>query len=193
MLTNIIQPQKISLQTIREEIAKSLNTAVEDILRFEYWQHQLWAHIDGVGGRILSYRSIPTWLHQIIFAIRDCCNLVQLWELGFVIKAEKQRFEPYYGEAYVQQLREIWAQKRDELREPAKIEDPKQAYQKEANQWFKSWQKIINHCQNLTSLQQIYSVMELQSREFTDSREMIESIFAIYQHRSEELDWDNYV
>ena len=60
MFTYIINPQPISHQTIRTEIAKTVNTAVENILRFEYWSHQLWAHIEGVGGRIISYLKPTT-------------------------------------------------------------------------------------------------------------------------------------
>ena len=45
MLINIIQPKKFSLQTIRDEIAKAIHTNVQNIVKIEYWQHQLWVNV----------------------------------------------------------------------------------------------------------------------------------------------------
>ena len=187
MLTKIINPENISLQTIKEEIAHTLHIAVTRIKRFEYWSHQLWAHIEGVGGRILSYRSLPAWLHQIIFAIRDCTNLVQLWELGFMIKVEKQRFEPYYAKAYVQELREIWAQQRDILQEEEKRLAPIDKHQKDAQKWLESCQGVLAECETTPWLQNLYPIMEAQSRKFEDLPEIVSQVFNCYQRRWYEL------
>ena len=183
MLTNIIQPQNISLQTIRDEIAKYLHIAVDNILRFEYWPHQLWAHIEGIGGRILSYRSLPAWLHQIIFAIRDCTNLDQLWELGLIIKVEKQRFEKYYAKAYVQELREIWAERRDELREEEKRLAPIRKHRQDGQKWLESCQGVMAECESTSLLQNLYPIMEAQSRKFEDLPEIFSQLLTSYQQR----------
>ena len=185
MLTNIIQPQKISLQTIRDEIANTLHIAVARIKRFEYWQHQLWAHIEGIGGRILSYRSLPAWLHQIIFAIRDCTDLDQLWELGLIINTEKQRFEQYYAKEYLQELREIWAEQRDILREEEKRLAPIRKHQQDGKNWLESWQGVITSCATTNALQYLYPLIKQQSQRFEDLPEIVNQLLASYQQHWE--------
>ena len=98
MFTYIIQPQQISFQTIRNEIAKAVKTAVHNIKRFEYWPHQIWVHIEGVGGRLVSYRSLPTYMYQAFLAVKNCKTLEQLWELGQLFKLETKRLSQYYYE-----------------------------------------------------------------------------------------------
>ena len=191
MFTYIINPQPISHQTIRSEIAKTVNTAVENILRFEYWSHQLWAHIEGIGGRIISYRSLPAYLQQAFFLVRNCQNLDQLWELGKLFKLETEHFSKYYeddyAKEYLNKLREAWAEKRDDLREEEKRLAPIRKHQQDGQEWLEMWQKMINHCQNVNSLQYLYPEMERQSKEFDDLPEIISQLLSFYQKRWKEL------
>ena len=191
MLTYIINPQPISLQTIRNEIAKTLHITVARIKRFEYWQHQLWAHIEGIGGRIISYRSLPTYLQQAFLAVRNCQTLDQLWELGQLFKLETERFSQYYEDDYAQEfldkLREAWAQKRDDLREEEKRLAPIRKHQQHGQEWLETWQKMISHCQSVNSLQYLYPEMEKQSQEFADLPKVIEALLQSFQQRWQEL------
>ena len=191
MFTYILNPQPICHETICHEIAKALNIAVDNILRFEYWQHQLWAHIEGIGGRILSYRSLPAYLQQAFLAIKNCQTLDQLWELGQLFKLETERFSQYYendyAKEYLNQLREAWAEKRDDLREEEKRLAPIRKHQQDGQEWLEMWQKMISHCQSVHSLQYLYPEMERQSQEFADLPKIIEELLQTFQQQWREL------
>ena len=189
MLTYLIKPQQISLQTIRNEIANTLHIAVARIKRFEYWPHQLWVHIEGVGGRIVSYRSLPTYLYQAFLAVKNCRTLEQLWELGQLFKLETERLPQYYPEEekYINKLRSAWAYKRDDLRITEKLEAPMKQHQQNGQKWLESWQEVIANCRNIELLQSLYLNIEDQSQEFADLPEVINQLLTFYQRKRQEL------
>ena len=189
MLTYLIKPQQISLQTIRNEIAKAVKTAVYKIKRFEYWPHQLWVHIEGVGGRIVSYRSLPTYMYQAFLAVKNCRTLEQLWELGQLFKLETERLPQYYPEEdkYINKLRSAWAYKRDDLRITEKLEAPRKQHQQDGEKWLESWQEVLANCRNLDFLQSLYVNIEDQKQEFEDLPEVVAKLLDCYQRRWEDL------
>ena len=184
MLINIIQPHNFSLQTIRDEIARATNTVVEKIVKIEYWQHTLWVNVTGRGARLMSYRILPAWLQQLAFAIRDCTNLDQLWNLGCIFNTEFETLSQYYTEEYKQELRVIWADQRDYLRAEWERTRPMREHQQKAQEWLETWQKMISHCQNINSLQYLYPEMEKQSQEFADIPEIIPQLLTIFRKKS---------
>ena len=193
MFTHIIQPQKISLQTIRQEIAKAVKTNLNNIKRFEYWPHQLWVHIEGVGGRLLSYRSLPTYMYQAFLAVKNCRTLDQLWELGQLFKLETDRLSQYYydedenANEYLEKLRSAWAYKRDNLRITEKLEAPTKAHQQDAQEWLQSWQGVIANCRTTSLLENLYPNIKDQSQQFADLPEIIEQLQNLYRQRWREL------
>ena len=189
MLTYLIKPQQISLQTIRNEIAKAVKIAVHKIKRFEYWPHQLWVHIEGVGGRIVSYRSLPTYLYQAFLAVKNCRTLEQLWELGQLFKLETERLPQYYPEEekYINKLRSAWAYKRDDLRITERLEAPRKKHQQDGEKWLESWQEVLANCRNLVLLQSLYLNIEDQKQEFADLPEVVAKLLSFYQRRWEDL------
>ena len=193
MFTHIIQPQKISLQTIRQEIAKAVKTSLHNIKRFEYWPHQLWVHIEGVGGRLLSYRSLPTYMYQAFLAVKNCQTLDQLWELGQLFKLETKGLSQYYydendnANEYLEKLRSAWAYKRDNLRIREKLEAPMKAHQQDAQEWLQSWQGVIANCRTTLLLENLYPNIEDQSQKFADLPEIIEQLQNLYRQRWQEL------
>ena len=187
MLINIIQPKNFSLQTIRDGIARATNTVGSKIIKIEYWQHTLWVNVEGRGARLMSYRILPAWLQQLVFAIRECTNLDQLWDLGCTFNDEFITLKQYYTEEYKQHLRVIWADQRDILRVEEEKLRPMREHQKKAQEWLETWQKMISHCQSVNSLQYFYPEMEKQSKEFTDLPKIIEELLQTCQQRWREL------
>ena len=187
MLINIIQPKNFSLQTIRDGIARATNTVVEKIVKIEYWQHTLWVNVTGRGARLMSYRILPAWLQELAFAIRDCTNLDQLWDLGCTFNDEFIKLKQYYTKEYKQELRVIWADQRDILRAEVERLRPMWEHQQKAQEWLETWQKMITHCQSVNSLQYLYPEMDKQSKEFTDLPKIIEELLQIFQQRWREL------
>ena len=61
-------------------------------------------------------------------------------------------------------------------------------HQQNGQEWLESWQKIISHCENFASLQQIYPVIETQSKEFEDLPEITAQILKTYQKRWKEIE-----
>ena len=181
MLINIIQPHNFSLQNIRDGIARATNTLVEKIVKIEYWQHTLWVNVEGRGARLMSYRILPTWLQQLAFAIRDCTNLDQLWNLGCIFNEEFTTLSQYYTEEYIEELRVIWADQRDILRAESERTRPMREHQEKAQEWLETWQKMIAHCQTINSLQYFYPEMERQSKKFADLPEIIAKLLNFYR------------
>ena len=181
MLINIIQPHNFSLQTIRDGIARATNTVGSKIIKIEYWQHTLWVNVEGRGARLMSYRILPAWLQQLAFAIRDCTNLDQLWELGCTFNDEFINLKQYYTEEYKEELRVIWANQREILRAEEERLRQMREHQQKASKWLEMWQNMITHCQSVSSLQYLYPEMERQSKEFVDLPEILTQLLNFYQ------------
>ncbi len=187
-MIQLIQPQTISSQTIREEIAYRLNIAAQQIKKIEYWQHQLWIHITGKGGKILSYRILPAWFSQVLNLIRNCTTLAELQELGKIFRVETQRFFYYYSEEKIQEMRELWAAKHQEIKAKEKEEEPLRQHRQDAMEWLESWQKMAARCQVYKCLEYSYKMVEFQKQEFEDLPEIVDQVIQTLNERVVELE-----
>ena len=192
MNLNLIQfgaivPQNISLSYIAQQVAFSLSIPTSRILRLEYWQHQLWIHISGIGGRIFSYRRLPAWISQAITAIKNCTTLEQLQQLGTVFNLENQRFKQYYGSENMEKLRQTWSEQREDLQKQEEKMKPIREHQQAAKEWLESWHKIIQRCQSAESLKVLATEIKAQSVEFEDLPEIMAQMKEICEQRWQEL------
>ena len=194
MLTNIIPPQQISFQTIKEEIAKALQIPVARIKRCEHWQHRLWAHIEGIGGRLISYRSLPTYMYKAFLTVKNCKTLEQLWELGQLFKLETKGLPQYYydedenANEYLEKLRSAWAYKRDNLRIREQFEAPMKQHRQDGQKWLESFQEIIGNCDTTNALKYLYPLIRQQGKRFEDLPEIMEQVLNYYRQRWEEIE-----
>ena len=196
MLTNIIPPQQISFQTIKEEIAKALQIPVARIKRCEHWQHRLWAHIEGIGGRLISYRSLPTYMYKAFLTVKNCKTLEQLWELGQLFKLETKGLPQYYYEdenanEYLEKLRSAWAYKRDNLRIRESFEAPMKQHRQDGQKWLESFQEIIGNCDTTNALKYLYPLIMQQGKRFEDLPEIMEQVLNYYRQRWEEIEFSH--
>lgn len=82
-----------------EQIAKLLGIDPQRILNWEAWYNVLWVHIEGVGGRFVSYRRLAQWIAACSTRIRFCRTLDSLKLLWQCIEKESER---YTNEAFSQ-------------------------------------------------------------------------------------------
>ena len=188
MLANTIQLQQISTQTIRDEISLRLNIAAQKIKQIEYWKHQLWINISGKGGKILSYRILPSWIRQTFKLIRNCETLEQIQEVGNLLKVETQRFSQYYAAEDINKLRNFWALKYKDLKAKYEAEEPMRRHKKEAQEWLERWQGIAQTCQSHKCLEHGYIMVSMQKEQFADLPEIIDQVMEALNMRALELE-----
>ena len=164
----LFQVQQMSLAKLKQEVAKFLGIDPSRIERIEFWAHQLWVVITGMRARLISYRILPSWIAQVVAAIRKVVNFEQLKQLGNLLRCETEKHN-YEPEA-VQELREAYRQKQEELTEIK----PQLEHQQKAQQWLETWSKVVSYCQNQESLELVIKVMDIQSQEFADLPEIID-------------------
>jgi hypothetical protein len=93
----------------------------------------------------------------------------------------------YYAKAYLQELREIWAEQRDILREEEKRLAPIRKHRQDGQKWLESWQGVIAKCGNIELLQSLYPNIEDQSKQFADLPEIISQLLNFYRRKWQEL------
>ena len=188
MLAQTIQLQQISTQTIRNEISLRLNIAAQKIKKIEYWKHQLWINISGKGGKILSYRILPTWLRQTLKLIRNCENLEQIQEVGKLLRIETQRFSQYYATEDIAKLRNVWYAKNEELKAKHEAEEPMRRHKQEAQEWLARWQGMAKTCQSHKCLEHGYIMVSMQKEQFADLPEIVNQVMEVLNMRALELE-----
>lgn len=109
-----IQPaQRFHLN--RHYIAHSLKIPPSTIVRIECWAYVLFIHRCDRGGQFVSYRQLNRWTRTIAQMIQTSPNLEDLKQLGQWIYQESNKFEERYSAIALEYLRQLWAQRRDEL------------------------------------------------------------------------------
>ncbi|MBD2102313.1 hypothetical protein [Leptolyngbya sp. FACHB-261] len=109
-LTQVLQPQLcISLL----QVARFLGIPKSRICRIEHWTHVLFVHRADQGGQFISYRKFAAWVEACARTIQSCNDLRLLEWIGWVIKAEVQRFQ--YGEDVLDYWRQLWRQRHRQL------------------------------------------------------------------------------
>lgn len=178
----LIQVQKFCLAKLKKEIARLRNMAESDILEVQCWPNQLWINIAGMGGRLISYRSLPSWLNQGISALNNTQNLEELAELGAIISDETKNHH-YEAEA-VEKMRQVYAQQRDHL---TKLQ-PAIEHQRAGQRWLENWEGILNHCEDTKALEYLAVQIKVQSQKYTDLPEIIAKLRQLWSNRWQELD-----
>lgn len=97
-------------------IAHILKIPLSAIARIERWPYVLFVHRRDKGGQFVSYRILARWLRAIARMIQTSPTLEDLRQLGLGIKQESVKFEDRYSATVLSYLRQLWAQRRDELR-----------------------------------------------------------------------------
>lgn len=97
-------------------IASLLKIPASAILRIERWPYVLFVHRRDKGGQFISYRTLNRWTRAIARMIQTSPTLEELNQLGLWIKQESVKFEDRYLPKVLDYLRQLWAQRRDELR-----------------------------------------------------------------------------
>jgi hypothetical protein len=86
------------------------------IVRIEYWAYILFVHRHDKGGQFVSYRQLNLWMRKISRMIQTSPTLEYLQQLGLGIKQETEKFADRYSAKELDYLRQIWAERRDQLR-----------------------------------------------------------------------------
>jgi hypothetical protein len=97
-------------------IAHVLKIPLSAIARIERWPYVLFVHRRDKGGQFVSYRILARWLRAIARMIQTSPTLEDLRQLGLGIKQESVKFEDRYSATVLNYLRQLWAQRRDQLR-----------------------------------------------------------------------------
>ncbi len=104
-------------------IAHMLRIPLSAIARIERWAYVLFVHRRDKGGQFISYRQLNRWMRTIAHMIQTSPTLEDLKQLGLWIKQESEKFEDRYSPNGLNYLRQLWAQRRDELRSLPEVGD----------------------------------------------------------------------
>jgi len=105
-------------------IAHILKIPLSAIARIERWPYVLFVHRRDKGGQFVSYRILARWLRAIARMIQTSPTLEDLRQLGLGIKQESVKFEDRYSATVLNYLRQLWAQRRDQLRSLPETDPP---------------------------------------------------------------------
>lgn len=114
LFRRIQPPQRFHLTP--RYIAHVLKIPLSAIVRIERWAYVLFVHRRDKGGQFVSYRQLNRWIRTIARMIQTSPTLEDLNQLGLWIKQESVKFEERYSAIALDYLRQLWAQRRDELR-----------------------------------------------------------------------------
>ena len=172
-----LQIHKSYAAQLKHEVAKLFKKSASAIEKIQCWPHIIWVVIDGLGARFVSYRSLPTWIGKVIEAIGRVANFEQLKQLGDLLRCETENHD-YKPEA-VEELREAYRQKQEELKEIK----PQLDRQKKAQKWLEHCQGMVELCYDEESLKYLSRLIDIQSKEFADLPEVINKVQEIVTNR----------
>ncbi len=179
----LIQVKKLLSTTLRQEVAAlpEIDTYEIEIQRIEFWPHQLWVHVAGVGGKLVSYRRLSGWQNLVIDLIKNADSLEKLEKIGQILNHETKN-HPYEPEI-LEKLRHAYAKRRHQLK---KLQ-PSINHQKLGESWLEHWRSILQYCENYSSLEYLGREIKAQSQQFADLPEVMASLQRIWQNRTQEL------
>ena len=172
-----LQIHKSYAAQLKHEVAKLFKISANAVEKIQCWPHLLWVVIEGLGARFVSYRSLPTWIGKVIEAIGRVANFEQLQQLGDLLRCETQNHD-YQPEA-VEELREAYRQKQEELKEIK----PQLDRQKKAQKWLEHCQGMVEYCDSQESLESASRTIDLQSKQFADLPKVIAKAQEIVTNR----------
>jgi hypothetical protein len=109
----LIKIQQLQGKQLRREVAKLLQISIHDIERIEFWPHQLWVKITGVGARLVSYRRLLKWIPLVFNLLSNAASLEELEDIGNIINDEKKNH--FYQAQDLHNLRVAYAKRRSYL------------------------------------------------------------------------------
>ncbi|MGB7443218.1 MAG: hypothetical protein WA919_19295 [Coleofasciculaceae cyanobacterium] len=196
LTAGFVQPKTLPLEQLRIEICQLLKVPLKNLERLELWPHQIWIKFVQGRGLFISYRQLPLWLELGLKAIRNCGNAHKLKQLGEIFLVERDWFnhKPELPEKWQQTIntwRQAWASKAQEIKMEEERTRPEREHQEKAEQWLSSWQEVISFCKNQQSLERLAKEIDVQSEQFKDLPQVINSIRQILQKRWQELGTGN--
>ncbi len=179
----LIQVKKLLCATLRQEVAAlpEIDSYEIEIQRIEFWPHQLWVHIAGVGGKLISYRRLSGWQDLVMNLINNANTLEKLEEIGEVLHHETKN-HPYEPQI-LENLHQAYARRRKHLQ---KLQ-PSINHQKLGESWLEHWRSILQYCENYSSLEYLAREIKAQSEQFADLPEVMADLQRIWQNRTQEL------
>jgi hypothetical protein len=96
-------------------IAHLLKIPLSAIVRIESWAYVLFVHRRDKGGQFVSYRQLNRWIRTIARMIQTSPTLEDLEQLELSLKQESVKFKERYPVIPLDYLRQLWAERRDQL------------------------------------------------------------------------------
>ena len=185
--SGIISPQTLSRADLKPQVVQYLGIDSNRLEKLKLWKNKILVSISGVGGRFISYRCFGVWYEAIRIAIENCQNREQLVYIGDLIHREVERFGHHYDDVALEELRQVWHEKAQEIKAEEKrlkaIRERKQAGQK----WQDGWVQVLINCDSFQALQSLAREIERQSHKFDDLPEISQGMARIWQQRWQEL------
>ena len=170
----LIDVKQFSVSKLIQETAGLLKINPERIEEIQCWPHQLWIVIQGVGARCVSYRSLRSWIEQVVSVLRNTANLKELEQVGEIIAQESQKYT--YEPEDLEQLRQVYAQQREHLQ----ALQPAIEHQQAGQDWLEGWEKILKHCEDTSSLEYLAKQIKIQSQKYLDLPEIIAQLRQVW-------------
>jgi hypothetical protein len=185
--TKFINPKQFPVPRLKKEVAEVLGITEDKIEAVERYPYQLWVHIQGVGGKFVSYRRLPIWLEKAIEIIKNSTQLKVLNRLGNLLWMESRQYKKQYLEETLVTLKMAGNKKKVELEEKERELASRNAHQQEAQQWLLGWQEVVIHCQNREFLQSTMAEIQRQKQQFADFANVVKEVEKIWGDRWQKL------
>ena len=185
--SGLINPETLPIEEIRQQVALYLNIPLGQVERLEGWKHQIWVKIRESRAKFVSYRYLPLWIEQGIEVIKNCTTRDELDQLGEILRTERDWYDQHEMPEAVQPWREVWAKQAKELREEEERLQPMREHQQAADNWYSSWQGVLNCCRDLTGIQQLATHIQHQSQDFDDLPDIVTAMQQLVRQRWQEI------
>jgi len=187
LTSGLINPFQFPVRQLLTETATILNISSERILEIQCWRYSLWVNIQGVGGKLVSYRRLPMWITATKKIIEDCTTLASLNDIAALLRTEIENYGKYYLSEAIEMLRQAWGKQSQAIKaEEARLQ-PIKAQQEAARMWQQSWMNILHYCGDIHTLKRLMEEILRQSDEFFNVPEVLTPIEALWAKRGQEL------
>jgi hypothetical protein len=185
--SGLINPETLSLEEVRQQVATYLNIPLNQIERVECWKHQIWVKIRESRAKFISYRCLPLWIEKGIEVIKTCTTRVELDKIGEILKTERDWYDAHDMPHAVQPWRDAWAQQAKDVREEEERLQPILARKLAADAWYSSWQGVLSCCRDFTGIQQLSPEIKHQSQDFGDLPDVVQAMQQLVKQRWQEI------
>ena len=187
LTSGLINPFQFPVRQLLAETAAILNISPERILEIQCWQYSLWVNIQGVGGKLISYRRLPMWIVATKKAVENCTTLASLDDIAALLRTEIQRYGKYYESHDIEMLRQTWGECSKAIKAEEKRLQPIKAQQEAAHLWQQSWMNILRYCGDIHALHRLMKEIQKQSDKFLNVPGILTPIEELWAKRGQEL------